>query len=471
MPSFSECGISPVCWAKGWLAGGVKAVAESVVDMVASAIATATESVLSFMAKALVSMGGANVGASPSVSWLQSSLHWLTSILALVSVLAAGGMMIWHQRGSPVRDLARSLATLVVVSAAGVTAINLATTAADQFSSWLLSRSDGMETLAGNMTLFLAAAGGLGAFLIIILGLCSIVGGLIQVGLLIVRTIFLQLMAGVFPLSASATNTDWGRQWFQKSVSWIVAFVAYKPTVAIIFSFGLRMLKTSGVDVKTLNEKIKDICNVDNPTSDDYAKCIEKHPKEFSHLKSDLMENLTGFLQGLIFLLLSVLALSAIMKFIVPAVGALSSGSGGALMGAAGAAGGMAIAGGSQRASRGGSGAPGAEAPGGGGGAAGMAGGSAPARASSGPPGGSAGPPGSSGSPASSGPAGASSGRGSGSGASSSPGGGRSRSGPASGASAAAGGVGLAVQAARGAGRVAGGARDAAAGQTGESNE
>ena len=463
MPSFSECGISPVCWAKGWLAGGVKAVAESVVDMVASAIATATESVLSFMAKALVSMGGANVGASPSVSWLQSSLHWLTSILALVSVLAAGGMMIWHQRGSPVRDLARSLATLVVVSAAGVTAINLATTAADQFSSWLLSRSDGMETLAGNMTLFLAAAGGLGAFLIIILGLFSIVGGLIQVGLLIVRTIFLQLMAGVFPLSASATNTDWGRQWFQKSVSWIVAFVAYKPTVAIIFSFGLRMLKTSGVDVKTLNEKIKDICNVDNPTSDDYAKCIEKHPKEFSHLKSDLMENLTGFLQGLIFLLLSVLALSAIMKFIVPAVGALSSGSGGALMGAAGAAGGMAIAGGSQGASRGGSGAPGAAAPGGGG-AAGMAGGSAPARASSGPPGGSAGPPGSSGSPASSG-------RGSGSGASSSPGGGRSRSGPASGASAAAGGVGLAVQAARGAGRVAGGARDAAAGQTGESNE
>lgn len=337
MPSFSECGISPVCWAKGWLAGGVKAVAESVVDMVASAIATATESVLSFMAKALVSMGGANVGASPSVSWLQSNLHWLTSILALVSVLAAGGMMIWHQRGSPVRDLARSLATLVVVSAAGVTAINLATTAADQFSSWLLSQSDGMETLAGNMTLFLAAAGGLGAFLIIILGLFSIVGGLIQVGLLIVRTIFLQLMAGVFPLSASATNTDWGRQWFQKSVSWIVAFVAYKPTVAIIFSFGLRMLKTSGVDVKTLNEKIKDICNVDNPTSDDYAKCIEKHPKEFSHLKSDLMENLTGFLQGLIFLLLSVLALSAIMKFIVPAVGALSSGSGGALMGAAGA--------------------------------------------------------------------------------------------------------------------------------------
>ena len=271
-------------------------------------------------------------------------------------------------------------------------------------------------------------------------------------------------------MSASATNTDWGRQWFQKSVSWIVAFVAYKPTVAIIFSFGLRMLKTSGVDVKTLNEKIKDICNVDNPTSDDYAKCIEKHPKEFSHLKSDLMENLTGFLQGLIFLLLSVLALSAIMKFIVPAVGALSSGSGGALMGAAGAAGGMAIAGGSQRASRGGSGAPGASAPGGGG-AAGMAGGSAPARASSGPPGGSAGPPGSSGSPASSGPAGASSGRGSGSGASSSPGGGRSRSGPARGASAAAGGVGLAVQAARGAGRVAGGARDAAAGQTGESNE
>ena len=464
MPSFSECGISPLCWTKGWIAGGAKAVAESVVDMVASAIATAAESVLGFVANALMLKDNVEVGKNESVAWLQSNLHWLTSILAVLSVIVAGGMMVWHQRGSPLKDLGRSLGTLVIVSAAAVTGIDLATSFADSFASWLLRSSGGMNNLAANMSLFLAATGGLGSFLIIILGLIAIVGGIIQVCLLLVRSVLLLLMAGVFPLSASATNTEWGQQWFKKSCSWIVAFVAYKPTVAIIFSFGIRMLKTSGVDAKTVNEKIKDICDIDDPSGEDYKKCIEDHPDEFASLKANLMDSLTGFLQGLIFLLLAVAALSAIMKFIVPAMSAISAGSGAAAAGAAGAVGGAVIASGARNVSGGGA----SSAPAGAQGAPGTARG-----ASDGSPGGS-GPPGGNGrgSPDRGTAAGAQS---SGEGAQPSSeaaaaGGAAVKGGAAAGSAAATGGASVALQVAQAGGQVAGGARDAAAGQTGETD-
>lgn len=460
MPSFSECGISPLCWTKGWIAGGAKAVAESVVDMVASAIATAAESVLGFVANALMLKDNVEVGKNESVAWLQSNLHWLTSILAVLSVIVAGGMMVWHQRGSPLKDLGRSLGTLVIVSAAAVTGIDLATSFADSFAAWLLRSSGGMNNLAANMSLFLAATGGLGSFLIIILGLIAIVGGIIQVCLLLVRSVLLLLMAGVFPLSASATNTEWGQQWFKKSCSWIVAFVAYKPTVAIIFSFGIRMLKTSGVDAKTVNEKIKDICDIDDPSGEDYKKCIEDHPDEFASLKANLMDSLTGFLQGLIFLLLAVAALSAIMKFIVPAMSAISAGSGAAAAGAAGAVGGAVIASGARNVSGGGA----SSAPAGAQGAPGTARG-----ASDGSPGGS-GPPGGNGrgSPDRGTAAGAqSSGEGAKPSSEAAAAGGAAVKG---GAAAATGGASVALQVAQAGGQVASGARDAAAGQTGETD-
>lgn len=464
MPSFSECGISPLCWTKGWIAGGAKAVAESVVDMVASAIATAAESVLGFVANALMLKDNVEVGKNESVAWLQSNLHWLTSILAVLSVIVAGGMMVWHQRGSPLKDLGRSLGTLVIVSAAAVTGIDLATSFADSFSAWLLRSSGGMNNLAANMSLFLAATGGLGSFLIIILGLVAIIGGIIQVCLLLVRSVLLLLMAGVFPLSASATNTEWGQQWFKKSCSWIVAFIAYKPTVAIIFSFGIRMLKTSGVDAKTVNEKIKDICDIDDPSGEDYKKCIEDHPDEFASLKANLMDSLTGFLQGLIFLLLAVAALSAIMKFIVPAMSAISAGSGAAAAGAAGAVGGAVIASGARNVSGGGA----SSAPAGAQGAPGTARG-----ASDGSPG-SSGPPGGDGrgSPDRGTAAGAqSSGEGvKPSSEAASAGGAAVKGGAAAGSAAATGGASVALQVAQAGGQVASGARDAAAGQTGETD-
>ena len=462
MPSFSECGISPLCWTKGWLGEGVKAVGESVVDSVASAVATATESVLSFMAKAIVAVNPVEVKGNASVEWLQGRLQYVSAILALLSIFIAAAMMIWQQRGQPLVELGASLARLVLVAAAGVTAIDLATSAADAYASWLLEKSGGMSTLAANMTLFLSQTGVLGAFLIIVLGLLSIIGGLIQVCLLMVRGVFLLLMAGVFPLSASATNTEWGKNWFRKSLGWIIAFVAYKPAVAIIFSFGIRMMNTSGVNVKTIKEKIKEVCDIDDPKPEDYSSCIEDHPDDFENMRADMMANLQGFLQGLIFILLAVFALSAIIKFIIPAAGALSSGSGAGLAAAAGGAGAMVVASGARSVPGGNaSGASGTAGSAGADGGNGLAGGAGPAGADGGGGGSSGGQAGPAGVPGGASGQSAGSTSGAGGGAAS---GAAGAAGTAGGAAATAG----ATAALQAAGQVASGAKGLAESQTGE---
>ncbi|MFX7844978.1 hypothetical protein ABTK14_22265, partial [Acinetobacter baumannii] len=76
------------------------------------------------------------------------------------------------------------------------------------------------------------ATGGLGALLIIILGLIAILATAFQIVLMIARGGMLVILTGILPLSAAATNTEMGKGWFKKNVGWLVAFILYKPAAA-----------------------------------------------------------------------------------------------------------------------------------------------------------------------------------------------------------------------------------------------
>ncbi|MGC5301772.1 hypothetical protein, partial [Escherichia coli] len=69
------------------------------------------------------------------------------------------------------------------------------------------------------------ATGGLGALLIIILGLIAILATAFQIVLMIARGGMLVILTGILPLSAAATNTEMGKGWFKKNVGWLVAFI------------------------------------------------------------------------------------------------------------------------------------------------------------------------------------------------------------------------------------------------------
>ncbi len=257
-------------------------------------------------ASALVSalIPGGPTGASGAVLFLQSAIWWLVGGLAVLSVIVGGVRMAWEQRAEPGRQALKSLLTLIVVAGAGVTVTGLLVTAADAFSVWVINGSlecdvagDG-ACFGSNMIALIGlttapGAGGLGALLIIILGLVAILAAAFQIVLMVARGAMLVILTGILPLSASFTNTEIGASWFKKNVGWLLAFILYKPAAAIVYAAAFNLL---GTDV----------------FSDDGTGLI-------------------SILTGLMLMLIALFALPALMRFVTPLVGSMAGGTGGAL--------------------------------------------------------------------------------------------------------------------------------------------
>jgi type IV secretion system protein TrbL len=235
-------------------------------------------------------------GATPSpvVSVVNSELMVWTLTLAVLAVILGGIRMIWEQRGAPLKDLLRSLITLGLVTGLGLGVISILVIAADAFSAEIIKRSTDGKGFAGSMKiLVLANQSGVGVFILIILGLIGLIASLVQVVLMVVRSGMLVILAGILPTTAAFTNTEMGRQWFQKAVGWTIAFILYKPAAAIVYSVAfLLMGSNSG--------------------------------------KDSLITSITGFT----LMIVALFALPALMRFVTPMVGAVASG-GGAGAGAA----------------------------------------------------------------------------------------------------------------------------------------
>src|SRR5690625_1705506 len=315
--------------------------------------------VLVAAASALVSgvlpAGPRNAGGA--VLFLQSGLWWYMGAAAVASVVIGAARMAWEQRAEPGRGTVKSLLTLVVVAGAGVTIVSLLVAAADSFSVWMINSSLECDVTADsacfgeNMLNLLAlttnpATGGLGALLVIILGLIAILGAAIQILLMVARGGMLVILTGILPLAASFTNTEEGKAWFKKCVAWLLAFILYKPAAAIVYAAAFQLV---GTDV----------------FADDGT-------------------GLLAVLTGLMLMIIALFAMPALMRFVTPMVGALAGGAAtGAVATAAMAAlptGAAAIGrlsaggGGAALSAAGADGAPGASGPGGSGGGPGTQG-------------------------------------------------------------------------------------------------
>ncbi|MCW2751645.1 MAG: hypothetical protein JWR83_2755 [Aeromicrobium sp.] len=290
----------PFGWAKdktGDLVGGaVNSVAGSAIDKFAEAVSHGVGESVKTVATIWTRVPTAGLGNGETASKLQDNLYWYMGFAAVLSVLIAGGRMAWESRAQPARELGKSLITLVVVSGAGLAVIRLAVESGDAFSDWIIKGSTG-DSFDKKMTGMLAAittvGGPVGAIIVIVVGLILILASMAQIILMIARSGMLVLLAGVLPLSASATNTEWGRQWFQKTTGWMIAFILYKPAAAIVYAAAFELFGES--------------------------------------------RDLIGALTGMTMMILAVAAMPALMKLCVPLVGGLAGGGGGGGSGMMGA--------------------------------------------------------------------------------------------------------------------------------------
>lgn len=283
-------------------------------------------------------------GPDNAVTFMRDTTLWYVGVLMMISVFYAAGQMIWTRKGQPLTDLLASLLKYILASAASVSAITMLLHAGDEFSAWVIDQSTGSEfgaALAGLMALAAFANVTIGpglAIFIIVVGIIAILISVIQIGLLIIRSAMAIILVGTLPLAYSATNTQWGKQWSQKHTAWLIAFIAYKPVASLIYAAAFKIFGT------------------------------------FGKTDGDLGQRIVYFCSGIVLMVASLVALPAMMRLIVPAVGAASAG--GAMF--AGAAVGSAASGavnfGSRMSGRGGGGAGGGAA---GAGASGAGGGGA----------------------------------------------------------------------------------------------
>lgn len=279
-----------------WVAG----LADDALGKMAKAILEGMSQMVTTLSTFWVSMPTVNLTqshgqtASPVVTALNSELMPWTLTLAVLAVILGGIRMIWEQRGAPLKDLLRSLLTLTLVSGLGLGVISILVIAADAFSAAIIQRSTNGKGFANSMQLLITMnQTGVGVFILIVLGLIGLLASLVQIVLMVVRSGMLVILAGILPTTAAFTNTEMGRQWFQKAVGWTIAFILYKPAAAIVYSVAfLLMGETKGQDA--------------------------------------MISTITGFT----LMVVALFALPALMRFVTPMVGAVASG-GGAGAGAA----------------------------------------------------------------------------------------------------------------------------------------
>lgn len=275
------------------------------IENLARAIAEALSQVVTTLSTFWVDMPTSNlttndgVTGSPTVAFLQDGLWYWTAALAVLAVIVGGTRLIWEQRGAPVRELVRSLLTLTLVSGIGLAVIAFLIVASDGFSSWIIDQAtDGTGFAPAIQTMMLMGGTNIAVFMVIILGLVGIITSVMQIVLMVVRSGMLVILAGILPTTAAFTNTEMGKQWFQKTIGWTLAFILYKPAAAIVYAVAFRLVdgELSGANV--------------------------------------LLNTITG----IALMVVALVALPALMRFVTPMVGAVASGGGGMGAGAGAAA-------------------------------------------------------------------------------------------------------------------------------------
>lgn len=299
VPNVAECApLDLIC--KG--GNAVSGMVNDAMTNMAKAIMEGMSQMVTTLSTFWVSMPSANlasedgVTASPVVGFINSELGYWTLALAVLSVILGGTRMIWEQRGAPLKDLLRALLTLTLVSGLGLAVISILVIAADAFSASIIDRATDGKGFAQSMAiLVMTNQTGVGVFILIILGLVGLLASLVQIVLMVVRGGMLVILAGILPTTAAFTNTEMGRQWFQKAIGWTIAFILYKPAAAIVYAVAFKLMGSSGGNV--------------------------------------LLGSITGFA----LMIVALLALPAMMRFVTPMVGAVACGSGGGAGAAVGA--------------------------------------------------------------------------------------------------------------------------------------
>ncbi|MGW4482097.1 hypothetical protein [Rhodococcus triatomae] len=222
-----------------------------------------------------------------------------------LSMILLGARLAMARSGS-IRDTSeegfRQMARATLVAGMFTTLVIVGTRLSDSLANWFMDGTVGSDPtgLVEAMVSISLYGGSGGMALLFVIGLLGILGGLVMAFLMLMRTGFLVLMAAALPIAGAAGGTKVGSQAFDKMIAWTIAWLLVKPVGAFVIGCSAMLFLKA------------------TPTITD--------PEQ-----GDAMMALTG----VILLCAAALVLPALMRMIVPNVGALGGGGSGAAAGAA----------------------------------------------------------------------------------------------------------------------------------------
>ncbi|WP_405991016.1 hypothetical protein [Streptomyces sp. NBC_00986] len=262
----------------------------TVIDLIAKTILAAAIAVFAGLAKTVPTLDDTTTSHD-----LSNKTSWIVVYLAVGSLLFAAAKMAIERRGTAGVTALKGIMRVVLVSGAATTICVAAARVADNYSSYLFD--DSVQKALDNI----GACGDISdiqSFLLLILAFLLLLAGILHTILMYIRLGVMMIMLGTLPMAAAASMTDWGAGWWRKHIGWMISWLLYKPAVALVLNAGMSMI-TAGQN---------------SPTG----------------------ANVNTRIAGIGVMLLSAIALPALLKLVVPAAAAMGTGNPMASMGQAG---------------------------------------------------------------------------------------------------------------------------------------
>jgi hypothetical protein len=179
-------------------------------------------------------------GPNSGVRLVNQATLPLVAAASILGLLFAGGRLAWQAHHSEsTRSLLRGLVLTAVIGGGAATIAGLLIAAADGLAGWIMNQGfDGQAVGARLLEINAAAAATNSSGLIFILTLLGLCASLCQFGLLLVRGGLMAIVIGTLPVAAASSVTDTGYEWFKKMTGWAAAFIVYKPAAALVYAEG-----------------------------------------------------------------------------------------------------------------------------------------------------------------------------------------------------------------------------------------
>jgi hypothetical protein len=279
--------IDPACVIHSVISQAAGTVTSGAMTGIAGAIQSGVAWLVSNTVDWWVKVPSPDLSAEPAVGALQRWLLPITVAVAVLAMLIAAGKIVLTRKANPLADVGSGLAIITATSAVGVLLPSLLLKAGDAWSTWVLAASTGGQF--GPRLSTLLELSGATSGVVIVLGIVAMILTAIQAVLMLFRQAALIILAGVLPLAAAGTLTPATRTWFRRVTGWMLALIFYKPAAAAVYATAFTMIG-SGRDPRTI-------------------------------------------LMGFAMVLLSLLALPALMKFFTWTTGGIDGPAGGGFLG------------------------------------------------------------------------------------------------------------------------------------------